>query len=110
MSEHVRTLTDADFAAEVEGQAGLAVVDLGAEWCAPCRYLEPVVEELAREYAGRVRVARVDTEESPVTAAKYGVRSLPTLLFFRDGREVKRVVGALPRAVLARHFEAHLEA
>ena len=95
----VLTVTDATFAREIERRDGLAMVQFKAAWCAPCRLMAPVVDRIAAEQPA-VRVARIDVDEEPATAARYAVRALPTVVFFRDGTEVGRIVGAQPRARL----------
>lgn len=80
---------------------GLQLVDFSAAWCAPCRAMTPVLAVLEREYAGHVRFAVVDVDAEPALAARYGVRSMPTFVLLRDGREVGRIVGARPRAFVA---------
>ena len=108
-SEKVKTLTDADFGDSVK--AGVVLVDFWAEWCAPCRRLSPVIEQLAQEYAGRLRVAKVDVDANPSTAAKMSIRAMPTLLFLKGGRVRNSLVGPPPdRRSLAPHIEALLEA
>jgi thioredoxin 1 len=97
-------VTDENFGAEIEQHQGLAVVDFWATWCGPCRMIAPAVDQLAEEYAGRVKVAKLDTDANPRTMTRFGVRSIPTLLFFRDGQVVDRVVGALPKGQLAERF------
>ena len=104
---HAVPVTDADFAQEIEQHAGVAVVDFWATWCGPCRMIAPVVDQLAAEYAGRVKVAKLDTDANPRTMTRFGVRSIPTLLFFRDGKVVDTVVGAVPKAMLAQRFDHH---
>jgi len=104
----LETLDDATFAESVERAAGPVVVDFGAAWCPPCRIIEPILESLAEEYRPRVRVLSIDSDANPVTVARYGVRNLPTVLFFRDGALVDRIVGAVPRAAFQRRFEALL--
>ncbi len=99
------TVTDATFAAEVERSPLPVLVDLWAEWCGPCRMLAPAIEELAGEMAGRVRVAKLNVDENPATAARFNVRGIPTLLLFKGGVEVDRLVGVQPKAEIARHLE-----
>lgn len=105
---YIETVDDATFAEAVEGYAGLSVVDFGAAWCPPCRIVEPILESLSGEYRSRIRVLRMDTDANPATATRFGIRSLPTVLFFRDGVVVERIVGAVPRAVFQRRFDGLL--
>lgn len=102
----ITQLSDATFPAEIEHYDGVAVVDFFADWCGPCHMVAPILEELAAEHVGKVKVAKLDVEANLATARRYGVRSIPTLLFFRDGKPVDEVIGAVPRAVLAERFEA----
>ena len=99
------TVTDATFAAEVEQSSLPVVLDMWAAWCAPCRMLEPVIEELAAEMAGRIRFAKLNVDENPATAARFNVRSIPTLLVLEGGREIDRIVGAQPKREIARRLE-----
>ena len=99
------TVTDASFAAEVEGSPLPVLLDLWADWCGPCRMVAPVIDELARELAGRVRVAKLDVDANPATAGRFGVRSIPTLLVIKGGREVDRIVGVQPKAEIVRRLE-----
>jgi thioredoxin 1 len=90
-------VTDATFAAEVEKADGLVVVDFWAEWCGPCRAVGPVVEKLAEDYRGRVKVLKLDTDANQATAARYNIRSIPAILLFKGGKPVDGVIGADPR-------------
>lgn len=92
-------LDDATFADKTG--SGVALVDFWAPWCPPCRALGPTIDSLAAEYQGRATIAKVNTDESKRTAAKFGVRSIPTIVFLRDGEEVGRAVGVQPRDKLA---------
>jgi thioredoxin 1 len=105
---NVLTLSDENFAAEVDARAGLTVVDFWAAWCAPCRLIAPFVDQLATEYAGRVRIGKVDLDTNPKTGARFGVRSIPTLLFFKDGKLVDQLVGANPKMAMQMKIESHL--
>jgi len=98
------TVTDGTFAADVERSPLPVLLDMWATWCGPCKMLAPVIEELAVDLAGRVRVGKLDVDENPATAARFGVRSIPTLLVLRDGRELDRIVGVQPKQEIARRL------
>jgi thioredoxin 1 len=102
-----KVVTDDDFAAEVEQQQGLTVVDFWATWCGPCRMIAPVLEQLADEYDGKLTVAKLDVDANPRAPARFGVRSIPTLLFFKDGKLVDQVIGAVPKAQLEAKLQQH---
>nr|PZN90658.1 MAG: thioredoxin [bacterium] len=110
MSENGKPVevTDANFSTEIEQAKGLAIVDFWAAWCGPCRVVAPVIDELAREYAGKVKVAKLDVDSNQRTAVRFNVRSIPSILFFRDGKHVDTVIGAVPKAHLERKIEEHL--
>jgi thioredoxin 1 len=94
------TLTDANFEQEVGASSVPVLVDFGAVWCPPCRVLEPLVEEVASEYQGTLKVGKMDIDENPEAAMTYGIRGVPTILFFRDGQVVDRIVGAVPKSAI----------
>src|SRR5262245_39618671 len=93
-------VTDATFATEVEQSSQLALVDLWAPWCGPCLSLAPAIEQLASELAGKVKVAKLNIDENPATPARFGVRSIPTMLVFKNGREVDRLVGLQSKSAI----------
>ena len=99
------TVTDATFPAEVERSPVPVLLDMWAPWCGPCRMIAPVLEGLASEWAGRVRVAKLNIDENAATAARFEVRSIPTLLVLKGGREVDRIVGVQPRAEIERRLQ-----
>ena len=102
------TLTDDNFAQEIEQNSGLAMVDFGAAWCGPCRMIAPIVDLLARQYSGQVKIGKLDVDANPKTTARFNVRSLPSILFFREGALVATIVGAVPKSTLERKIEEQL--
>ena len=106
MSEHTKAVTDASFAADVLGAAEPVLVDFWAEWCGPCRMLAPTIEELADEYAGRVKVGKLDTDSNRTTAMQYNISAIPTIILFKQGQIIKKFVGLTPK----REFKAALDA
>ncbi len=104
----VAVLTDSNFDQVISTTALPVLVDFWAVWCGPCRLVAPIVEDLAHTYAGRAVVAKLNVDENPNVAARYGIMSIPTLLIFRDGRIVDRMIGAQPGPVLRRHLAQQL--
>jgi thioredoxin 2 len=90
-------VTDATFSSEVLSANSAVLVDCWAPWCGPCKMLTPIIDELAADYTNDVKVAKLNVDENPATASQYGIRSIPTLLFFKDGKLVQRMVGAQPK-------------
>lgn len=101
-------LTDANFQETALEREGLTVIDFWAEWCGPCRMISPIVEELSKEYTGKVLVGKVDVDSNPEISMKYGIRSIPTILFLKNGEVVEKHVGATTKQVLANKIEAHI--
>ncbi len=102
-------VTDVDIAREFEQLECVTMVDFWAEWCGPCHVIAPIVEEIVEEYDGRIKVAKLDVEANPDTTARFDVRSIPSILFFKNGQLVDTVVGAAPKAHLVEKIEQHLE-
>ena len=109
MARHAVEITDHNFA-QVLASEPLVLVDFWAEWCGPCRMVGPVVEELAGEYEGKAIIGKVDVDANPQTSMKFGIRSIPTLLVFKNGQIVDKQVGAVPKHVLAQKLEAQVTA
>jgi thioredoxin 1 len=107
MSSEIMHLSDADFEQAIQGDTPV-LVDFWAAWCAPCRMIAPVLDELAREYAGRVKIAKVNVDEHGGTAQRYGVQSIPTLIVFKGGQAVDKVVGVVPKENLSQLLDQHL--
>ncbi|MEY3222997.1 MAG: thioredoxin [Cyanobacteriota bacterium] len=101
-------VTDSTFKEEVLDNEVPVLVDFWAPWCGPCRMVAPVVEEIALQYDGRLKVVKVNTDENPQIASQYGIRSIPTLMIFKDGEKVDMVVGAVPKTTLSITLEKYL--
>jgi thioredoxin 1 len=95
------TVTDANFDKDVLGSAEPVVVDFWAEWCGPCRMIAPALEEIAEELHGKVKIAKLNVDENPHTSIRYGVRSIPTLIMFKNGEPVSQQIGAAPKGRLS---------
>lgn len=101
-------VTDANFQTEVLNSDKPVLVDFWAIWCGPCKMIAPVVEEIAGEYDGKLKVTKMDVDSNPQTAMQYGIRSIPTLLIFKGGQVVEQIVGAVPKRHLVDKVTAHL--
>jgi len=107
MADTTLHLTEETFDAEMGKHEELLMVDFWAEWCAPCRAIAPALDELARESAGKVSLAKVNIDEHPALAARYGIRSIPTILFIKSGEVVDQVIGAVPKAQIKKKMDAN---
>jgi thioredoxin len=108
-SDSLTTVTDSNFESEVLKSQQPVLIDFWATWCAPCRAIAPVVEQLAKDYAGKLKVAKVDIDQNPKVPTQYDVRSIPTLLVFKHGKVVGQIVGAVPRAKIEDLIKKALE-
>lgn len=100
--------TDSNFSEEVEKSELPVLVDFWAEWCGPCRMVGPVVDEVAREYEGKVKVGKVNVDHNPEVSVKFGIRSIPALLIFKNGEVVDQIIGAVPKTHIKKQLDAQL--
>jgi thioredoxin 1 len=108
MAEGIVELTSATWDKEVSESKGLVMVDFWAVWCGPCRMIAPTIEELSKEYAGKVKVGKLNTDENPDVASKFKIMGIPTIIFFKDGEKVDQIVGAVPKPQLKGKIDALL--
>ena len=101
-------IDEATFDAEVTENPGLVLVDFWAEWCGPCRMIAPVLEEIAGEYEGKVKITKVNVDENQNLAGQHQIRSIPTLMFFKGGQVVDTVMGAVPKQMLTEKIDQHI--
>lgn len=101
-------LSDSNFEAEVLNSDQPVLVDFWAEWCGPCRMIAPIVEELSSEYAGKAKIAKLNIDHNPSVPMSFGIRSIPTLLVFKNGEVVDKIVGAVPKSTISSKIEAQL--
>ena len=108
MSKYVSEVSDSNFEREVLQSDKPVLVDFGADWCAPCRVLEPTVEAVAEKYLEAARVVKMNIDENPLVQQRYGIRGLPTLILFKNGHEEERAVGAISKEAISRMIDKHL--
>ena len=101
-------ITDSNFDAEVSQSDLPVLIDFWAVWCGPCKMVAPIVEELAKDYDGRAKIGKLDVDNNQQTAMKFGIRSIPTLLIFKNGQVVDTIIGAVPKGNIAEKLDAHL--
>ncbi len=107
MGEFINQVNDTNFERDVLQASQIVLVDFWAEWCAPCRMLAPVIEAVAEKYAETARVVKLNVDENPNISQRYGIKGIPTLILFKDGREEERIVGATSKESIARMIEKH---
>jgi thioredoxin 1 len=108
MADNITTLTDTNFNEEVKGSSEPILVDFWAEWCGPCKMIAPILEEIATEQSGKVRIGKLNVDDAPATAQEFQVMSIPTLILFKDGEPQKRLVGARGKGQLLEELSAFL--
>ena len=107
---NVLAVTDANFEAEVEKAEGLTIVDFWATWCGPCRMIAPILDQIAVEHAGKVKITKLDVDANIKTGSRFNVRSIPTLLFFKGGKVVDQIIGAVPKTHIESKVQQHTTA
>ncbi|MEY2456266.1 MAG: thioredoxin 1 [Acidimicrobiaceae bacterium] len=108
MAEGISTLTDSTFDEEIAGSADVVIVDFWAEWCGPCKMIAPILEEIATEQAGKMRVAKLNVDDNPDAARRFEVMSIPTLIVFKDGQPVRRLIGAKGKGQLLEELSEYI--
>jgi len=102
--DHPVDITDQSFENEIVQHPGTVLLDCWAPWCGPCKSIAPVLEQLAKEYAGKVKIAKLNVDENPQTASRFSIRSIPTMMFFKNGKVLNTLVGALPKTEIEKHI------
>ena len=108
MSEHIIHVTDSTFKSEVLDSTVPTLVDFWAEWCGPCKMIAPILEDAAKDYAGKLRIAKINIDDNPKTPGEFGIRGIPTLLLFKGGSKKKKKVGALSKSQLTAFIDNNL--
>lgn len=108
MNQHIHYVTDANFETEVLQSTMPVLVDYWAEWCGPCKMIAPILDEIASEYGGRLKVAKLNIDENQITPPKYGIRGIPTLMLFKNGNIEATKVGALSKSQLTAFIDSHI--
>jgi thioredoxin 1 len=108
MSEHILHVTDTTFKTEVLESSTPVLVDYWAEWCGPCKHIAPILDEVAKEYSGRLKVAKLNIDENPKTPGEYGIRGIPTLILFKGGNVEATKIGALTKSQLTSFIDSNL--
>jgi len=108
MSDNIVNLTTDTFKTTIAGATTPVLVDFWAPWCGPCKAIAPILEELAVEFAGKLKIAKINIDENDTIAAEHGIRAIPTMLFFKNGKLVEQIVGMLPKATLKEKLQAQL--
>lgn len=108
MAENIIELTTSKWETEVLNSKGIVMVDFWAPWCGPCRIIAPTIEEIAKEYEGKIKVGKLNTDENPEIATRYGIMGIPTIMFFKDGQKVDQIVGVVPKSTIKSRLDTLL--
>lgn len=108
MSEHIKHITDASFEADVLKSDKPVLLDFWAEWCGPCKQIAPVLEEIAKDYDGKLVVGKLDVDKNTAVSAKFGIRGIPTLILFKNGVEIAKKVGGMPKAGITSFIDSNI--